>query len=174
MKLKATFFAAALTVVTLLPVTAHATLLSFVYTGTPNSFTFNLDSSPTPIDTVDVGNGPNPYFADIQGTYNGSPTTFAFLTFYTSDSGGGFSAGSQPGDLGGPNVFDISGPQIFTGTVDAPIFTANTTFDFGGDTLTISLAPPVPEASTWAMMLLGFAGLGFLAHRRRNQSALAV
>ncbi len=26
----------------------------------------------------------------------------------------------------------------------------------------------VPEASTWAMMILGFAGLGFLAHRRRN------
>jgi hypothetical protein len=26
--------------------------------------------------------------------------------------------------------------------------------------------PAVPEASTWAMMLLGFAGLGFLANRR--------
>jgi hypothetical protein len=33
----------------------------------------------------------------------------------------------------------------------------------------------VPEPSTWAMMILGFCGLGFLAHRRRNQtSALAV
>jgi len=28
---------------------------------------------------------------------------------------------------------------------------------------------PVPEASTWAMMLLGFAGVGFLAYRRRGQ-----
>jgi hypothetical protein len=27
----------------------------------------------------------------------------------------------------------------------------------------------VPEASTWAMMLLGFAGVGFLAYRRRGQ-----
>jgi PEP-CTERM motif len=27
----------------------------------------------------------------------------------------------------------------------------------------------VPEPSTWAMMLLGFAGLGFMAYRRRNQ-----
>ena len=27
----------------------------------------------------------------------------------------------------------------------------------------------VPEASTWAMMILGFAGVGFLAYRRRNQ-----
>jgi hypothetical protein len=29
--------------------------------------------------------------------------------------------------------------------------------------------PAVPEASTWAMMLLGFAGVGFLAYRRRSQ-----
>jgi outer membrane lipase/esterase len=33
----------------------------------------------------------------------------------------------------------------------------------------------VPEPSTWAMMILGFAGVGFMAYRRRNQSsALAV
>jgi hypothetical protein len=31
--------------------------------------------------------------------------------------------------------------------------------------------PAVPEASTWAMMILGFAGVGFMAYRRRNQSA---
>jgi hypothetical protein len=33
----------------------------------------------------------------------------------------------------------------------------------------LSIAAPVPEASTWAMLLLGFAGIGFLAYRRRNQ-----
>ena len=27
----------------------------------------------------------------------------------------------------------------------------------------------VPELSTWAMMLLGFAGVGFMAYRRKNQ-----
>ena len=32
------------------------------------------------------------------------------------------------------------------------------------------LAEAVPEPSTWAMMLLGFAGLGFMAYRRRNLS----
>jgi hypothetical protein len=30
---------------------------------------------------------------------------------------------------------------------------------------------PVPEASTWAMMLLGFAGIGFLAYRRKPKAA---
>ncbi|SHK62758.1 PEPxxWA-CTERM sorting domain-containing protein [Bradyrhizobium lablabi] len=29
----------------------------------------------------------------------------------------------------------------------------------------------VPEPSTWAMMILGFAGVGFMTYRRRNQSA---
>lgn len=32
----------------------------------------------------------------------------------------------------------------------------------------ISIAA-VPEPSTWAMMILGFAGVGFMAYRRRNQ-----
>ena len=31
----------------------------------------------------------------------------------------------------------------------------------------------VPEPSTWAMMILGFAGVGFMAYRRRNQFRLA-
>jgi hypothetical protein len=32
----------------------------------------------------------------------------------------------------------------------------------------------VPEPSTWAMMIAGFAGLGFLAVRRRRQGAIAA
>jgi hypothetical protein len=30
----------------------------------------------------------------------------------------------------------------------------------------------VPEPSTWAMMILGFAGVGFMAYRRRNNNAM--
>jgi hypothetical protein len=36
-----------------------------------------------------------------------------------------------------------------------------------------SLAPVVPEPSTWAMMLMGFAGLGWLAHTRRRETSPA-
>jgi hypothetical protein len=32
----------------------------------------------------------------------------------------------------------------------------------------VSFAPSVPEPSTWVMMLLGLAGLGFVAYRRKN------
>jgi PEP-CTERM motif len=37
---------------------------------------------------------------------------------------------------------------------------------------TISPIPPVssvPEPSTWAMLILGFAGVGFMAYRRSNK-----
>jgi hypothetical protein len=32
----------------------------------------------------------------------------------------------------------------------------------------------VPETSTWAMMILGFAGVGFMAYRRKKQGALRI
>ncbi len=35
-----------------------------------------------------------------------------------------------------------------------------------------ALASPVPEPSTWAMMILGFAGVGYMTYRRRNKMAL--
>jgi hypothetical protein len=34
--------------------------------------------------------------------------------------------------------------------------------------------PAVPESSTWAMMILGFAGVGFMAYRRKNQPSFRV
>lgn len=39
-------------------------------------------------------------------------------------------------------------------------------------TASFPVVTAVPEASTWAMMMFGFAGVGFMAYRRRNQTAL--
>jgi hypothetical protein len=36
------------------------------------------------------------------------------------------------------------------------------------------VAPAVPEPSTWAMMILGFAGVGYMAYRRRRTAAPAA
>jgi hypothetical protein len=33
-------------------------------------------------------------------------------------------------------------------------------------------AAVVPEPSTWAMMILGFAGVGFTAYRKKNKMPL--
>jgi hypothetical protein len=47
----------------------------------------------------------------------------------------------------------------------------------GGDPVTDNLTAnvtAVPEPATWAMMLLGFAGLGFMAYRRKSSSAFRL
>ena len=36
----------------------------------------------------------------------------------------------------------------------------------------VAFASAVPELSTWMMMILGFAGLGFTAYRRKSKPAL--
>jgi hypothetical protein len=36
----------------------------------------------------------------------------------------------------------------------------------------VAFASAVPEPSTWAMMILGFAGIGFMAYRRKSKPAL--
>jgi hypothetical protein len=45
--------------------------------------------------------------------------------------------------------------------------------DFVGlDNVSVTLNAAVPEPSTWAMLLLGFAGIGFMAYRRKAKPAL--
>jgi hypothetical protein len=43
-----------------------------------------------------------------------------------------------------------------------------------GSQLVLDVGPvaAVPEPSTWAMMVLGFFGLGFMAYRRKSKPAL--
>ena len=36
---------------------------------------------------------------------------------------------------------------------------------------TVGVEAAVPEPSTWAMMILGFFGVGFMAYRRKNTLA---
>jgi hypothetical protein len=89
----------------------------------------------------------DPYF--LAGTASFDTTTYPYVTFYTTGDGGGFTIGSQPADLGN-NLVNEFGAQVFT-------------------------VAAVPEPSTWAMMILGFAGIGFMAYRRKhNGPALRV
>ena len=80
--------------------------------------------------------------------------TFAPLTFAPSAYTASFTETLGPGDY----------TVVITGT-------ANRALGVGGTVTTSS----VPEPSTWAMMLLGFAGLGYAAFRRKGQAhALAI
>ena len=95
--------------------------------------------------------------------------------------------GGKPRDLiVGPNPdqnkgFDEHNPFINgTGTFTLACIgcTASSTLSgvsisFGTNGFSVPVDPvvAVPEPSTWAMMILGFFGVGFMAYRRRNQTA---
>lgn len=88
---------------------------------------------------------------------------------------GGFSATIFGGDVGGtastPEVFMIDGASItsslttlsFTALID-PTF--GSTFNLDDVSVTTVDAGGVPEPSSWALMLLGFLGIGWTARRR--------
>lgn len=55
------------------------------------------------------------------------------------------------------------------------IFIANDSGGIEVDDLQFGfLSSAVPEPSTWAMMVLGFAGVGFMAYRRKSQGSLRL
>ena len=111
----------------------------------------------------------------IDPTNSASPVYLAALIGDFADASGVVIAGSifVPGN--GP--FHVSAP---TGAVylqlgvNDDIFTDNSgswSIQVDGSTVTSA----VPEPSTWAMMVLGFAGVGFMAYRRkRNGVALTI
>jgi hypothetical protein len=41
-------------------------------------------------------------------------------------------------------------------------------------TFTAVVTAAVPEPSTWAMMIFGFAGIGFMAYRRKSKPVLTT
>jgi hypothetical protein len=75
--------------------------------------------------------------------------------------------------LGSVNLTDFSdfagsGSNDFFVTPFGPV--ATETFDASG-TVTETIFTSVPEPSTWAMMLIGFSGLGYAGYRASRKSA---
>ena len=71
---------------------------------------------------------------------------------------------------------------VLTGSDEMPLleFVARIFAPGGGvtsqyfDNVSLDVLTPVPEPSTWAMLILGFVGVGFIAYRRRNGATLAA
>jgi hypothetical protein len=98
----------------------------------------------------------------------GSTVTFT----YTDQFNQTFTLNSSPLSTNGTNPFFVttSGGEIVTSA--SLSITGGSLTHFEQDRLTVAtVAPPVPEASTWAMMILGFMGIGFMAYRRKSQGA---
>jgi hypothetical protein len=96
------------------------------------------------------------------GTY-----TFATNTIYTVTLSGLIHSLVSGNDGGGTETLSASiDPQFYIVSSDPSAYTLEFSSGIGNS------VGGVPEPSTWAMMLLGFAGIGFMAYRRKSEPAL--
>jgi hypothetical protein len=91
------------------------------------------------------------------GTFGGSPVTFLL------SNGDTFTQGST---ASGYAVPDFVGARDSTAFTSILVTTPDSVLNLN------NFVYAVPEPSTWAMMLLGFLGLGFMAYRRKASPAL--
>jgi hypothetical protein len=141
-----------------------------------NTVTFDLPESPaTPnIHTSNLFQLNNVQ-VNIVSTIDGKSSTKGVtenIDFFTANGRTEFIADS---DSFFSDTLALTNGPYFTGTTSDPTFVPGT-YGIAGDSLTITdISAAVPEPSTWAMMILGFFGIGFMAYRRKqNGSALTV
>jgi hypothetical protein len=101
----------------------------------------------------------------VPGTNTQSPTTITVLTFDSSNNQLGSKTVSPFGVLSF-NEMGVSTVEFDFTRDDGGVTAAYIVSDV------IYTVPAVPEPSTWAMMILGFAGIGFMAYRRSASAAL--
>jgi hypothetical protein len=104
--------------------------------------------------------GQNPGQAALAGGFTSNPTV-----------GGNYTAPDINAALGDANfssgTFALNaGVNVITGTWLLPNNQSTGDFNF--------IAEAVPEPSTWAMMLAGFAALGFAGYRRNKAASIAA
>ncbi len=80
----------------------------------------------------------------------------------------------------GTTMFAVEGTNIFTVNLATGALSGGVSYaghglgSANGQAFLNESVGGVPEPSTWAMMLLGFAGIGVIAYRRRNHSGLRL
>jgi hypothetical protein len=158
--------------------------------GTGGTASFNLDTSVGVVHSVGLYNAIDFYVpgVGIPGTLNGVVGGIRVVFFQASDLGGFEITGVTPQlnpptpPIGAEGDTSIQS-QIFLGTLANWSFAPGTftfTKDASGnptnETMIISdqSVSAVPEPASWAMMLVGFLGMGIALRRRSRTSALAA
>lgn len=102
------------------------------------------------------------------------------FTFSADDDMFLFVDGQSVGQVGG--VHPVTGANVTTSLLsagshtftafyaDRNVVAAEANLNITTEGLTVT--PPVPEPATWAMMLLGFCGIGIAMRRRKSRSGL--
>ena len=116
------------------------------------------------------------------GLYWGSINSYNSIAFYLGNSatpfltlfGNTLNAVPALGFNGDQSGALTNAYVTFTGLSFDKIVLASSGNSFEFDNISYGNVGPVPEPSTWAMMLLGFAGLGFVYRRRRSRLAVTA
>lgn len=150
---------------------ASSEVLDFELTGTRTA-SFEINTGTTLPNTHSASAfGDQIQYFNVSGTFGGVAETATigfgtniFADLNISAAGLGFT------QYGGADLFtgDPANPQFNLGSFTLPSIVTGQSF------LTISQVAAVPEPSTWAMMILGFAGIGFMAYRRSSSALLTA
>jgi hypothetical protein len=181
---------------------ASATLLTYDDLGVPGSYTpgtavgfveqgFVFGNTMAVIDISST----SPWAqegAAVSGDYAALPVYNSESAAITKSGGGTFSfddtylkgwttstTGHILGYLNGTLVGDVSYGVSGSAWTDVSVHFSNVDQvminglnGFLLDNSTVNEVSAVPEPSTWAMMILGFAGVGFMAYRRKSKPSL--
>jgi hypothetical protein len=116
---------------------------------------------------------------------NGTLEVTSDQIIYTASVATTYSAGSFVGFVvdfsGAPDIVSVKQDPSSTFNIGSSFTADSVSLNFAGDiapfvgarTIVDITTTSVPEPSTWAMMLLGFAGLGYAGYRRRSALARA-
>jgi hypothetical protein len=118
-----------------------------------------------------ASNGLNVTGSDLTATASG-----LFYNFSSSNNGSFFFVQNFAGGL---LCFNNSAYTCNGGSFSAVDVTAGNTASFihesgNVEIGAVAVVAGVPEPSTWAMMLLGFAGIGFMTYRRQSRPTLVA
>jgi hypothetical protein len=165
---------------------------------TVGDWTFTNGTQPVQVNILSSGNGAQPlgttgnYLSVLGGgsenvTFS-DRTSFSFfwgsldnyntIVVHTTAGDQQFLGSAIPG-LVGDNV-QATGCQTLTNCNRYFTFTdvgaeiTGFTISSSQNSFELTNISAIPEASTWAMMILGFMGVGFLAYRRKNTHAFRI
>ena len=175
------------------PATAIGVAAMLVLASATTSFADVLDTYTFSIPSTNFSDGPGGNVGttlDLAGAtvvYDETTGTFSAAALSaTGTNGGTFDYDGDPfgilhyasttnSDSININIQGFVVGQATNGIEEEELDAESTTFHENGTAgeLVLQVAA-VPELSTWAMMILGFCGVGFMAYRRRTTAALAA